>query len=34
MVNNQKTCTPDQENILYKVSSFPSGHAAVGWAWS
>lgn len=34
MVNNQKTCTPDQENILYKVGSFPSGHAAVGWAWS
>ncbi|UWY29856.1 phosphatase PAP2 family protein [Flavobacterium sp. TR2] len=34
MVNNQKTCTPDQENILYKVGSFPSGHAAVGWAWA
>ncbi|MXO03777.1 phosphatase PAP2 family protein [Flavobacterium sp. HBTb2-11-1] len=34
MMNNQKTCTPDQENILYKVGSFPSGHAAVGWAWS
>lgn len=34
MVNNQKTCTPEQENILYKIGSFPSGHAAVGWAWS
>jgi len=33
VVNNSKTCTPDQEDVLRKVGSFPSGHAAVGWAW-
>jgi len=34
VVNNSKTCTPEQEEVLRKVGSFPSGHAAVGWAWS
>lgn len=34
VVNNEKTCTPDQEEVLKKVGSFPSGHAAVGYAWS
>jgi acid phosphatase (class A) len=34
VVNSEKTCTPDQEEILKKVGSFPSGHAAVGCAWS
>ncbi|MCC9063139.1 acid phosphatase [Flavobacterium piscisymbiosum] len=34
VLNNAKTCTPDQEDALRKVGSFPSGHAAVGWAWS
>lgn len=34
MVNNVKTCTPEQEDILRMVGSFPSGHAAVGWAWA
>lgn len=34
VVNNQKTCTPDKEEVLKKVGSFPSGHAAVGSAWS
>lgn len=34
VVNNKKTCTPDQEEVLKKVGSFPSGHAAVGSAWS
>lgn len=34
VVNSSKTCTPDQEEILRKVGSFPSGHAAVGCAWS
>ncbi|BFM43549.1 hypothetical protein CFS9_21900 [Flavobacterium sp. CFS9] len=34
MVNGKKVCTPDQEEILRKVGAFPSGHAAVGWAWA
>ncbi|MBE8725506.1 acid phosphatase [Flavobacterium hungaricum] len=34
VVNNKKTCTPDQEEVLKKVGSFPSGHAAVGMAWA
>ena len=34
VVNKQKTCTPEKEEILRKVGSFPSGHAAVGWAWA
>lgn len=34
VVNNSKTCTPEQEEVLRKVGSFPSGHAAVGWAWT
>jgi len=34
MVTNTKTCTPEQEEVLRKVGSFPSGHAAVGWAWA
>lgn len=29
-----KTCTPEQEEKLRKVGSFPSGHSAVGWAWA
>lgn len=31
---NTRTCTPEQEEVLRKVGSFPSGHAAVGWAWA
>jgi acid phosphatase (class A) len=34
VVNNTRTCTPELEEILRKVGSFPSGHAAVGWAWT
>ncbi|RUT70930.1 phosphatase PAP2 family protein [Flavobacterium cupreum] len=34
VVNKVKTCTPEQEEVLRKVGSFPSGHAAVGWAWA
>jgi acid phosphatase (class A) len=34
MINKLKTCTPEQEEVLRKVGSFPSGHAAVGWAWA
>lgn len=34
VINNSKICTPEQEGVLRKVGSFPSGHAAVGWAWA
>lgn len=34
VVNSTKTCTPEQEEVLRNVGSFPSGHAAVGHAWS
>lgn len=28
------SCTPDQEAALAKDGSYPSGHAALGWAWA
>lgn len=28
------TCAPDEEKNLAKDGSYPSGHAAVGWAWA
>ena len=34
MVNKQPTCTPDDEKHLRKDGSYPSGHAAIGWAWA
>ncbi|MET3020541.1 acid phosphatase [Flavobacterium hydatis] len=34
VMNNTKTCTPEQEDVLRRVGSFPSGHTAVGWAWA
>jgi len=34
MVNNTPTCTPDDEEILRKDGSYPSGHAAIGWTWA
>ncbi len=33
MVNKLPTCTPDDEAHL-KDGSYPSGHAAIGWAWA
>jgi len=33
MVNNDATCTPAEEASLRKDGSYPSGHAALGWAW-
>jgi acid phosphatase (class A) len=33
MVNNKPTCTPELEDHL-KDGSYPSGHAAIGWAWA
>ena len=34
MVNHAPTCTPDEETALRKDGSYPSGHAAIGWAWA
>jgi acid phosphatase (class A) len=34
MVNNQPTCTPDEESHLSEDGSYPSGHTAIGWAWA
>lgn len=33
MMNNEPTCTPEIEEHL-KDGSYPSGHAAIGWAWA
>ncbi|MFT5674612.1 MAG: acid phosphatase (class A) [Paraglaciecola sp.] len=34
MINGENTCTPQDEDLLRKDGSYPSGHAAVGWAWA
>ena len=34
MVNGQPTCTPNEETHLRNDGSYPSGHAAIGWAWA
>jgi acid phosphatase (class A) len=34
MVNNEPVCTPDEEEVLRKDSSYPSGHTAIGWGWA
>ncbi len=34
MVNNAPTCTPEEEEMLRKDGSYPSGHTAIGWAWA
>ncbi len=34
MVNGQPNCTPDYTERLEKDGSYPSGHAAIGWAWA
>jgi len=34
VVNNEPTCTPDEEGHLKKDGSYPSGHTALGWAWA
>lgn len=31
---NGQSCTPDEEAKLRKDGSYPSGHAALGWAWA
>lgn len=34
VVHNETTCTPNDEPALVKDGSYPSGHAAIGWAWA
>ena len=33
-VNEDSTCTPGDEKTLRGNGSYPSGHAAAGWAWA
>ncbi len=33
-VNGAPSCTPDQDDVLRKDGSYPSGHSALGWAWA
>lgn len=32
--NGQPTCMPEDEPLLVDDGAYPSGHAAVGWAWA
>ncbi len=34
MVNGAPVCTPEEEELLRKDGSYPSGHTALGWAWA
>jgi membrane-associated phospholipid phosphatase len=34
MMNNEPVCTPEDEELLRKDGSYPSGHTAIGWAWA
>lgn len=34
VVNQHSTCSPAEEASLSKDGSYPSGHAALGWAWA
>ncbi|MHC9083935.1 acid phosphatase [Luteimonas sp. RIT-PG2_3] len=34
MRNGDPTCTPDKQAGLAGNGSYPSGHAAIGWAWA
>jgi len=34
MLNEQPICTSDEKNFLRENGSYPSGHAAIGWAWA
>jgi acid phosphatase (class A) len=33
-LNELPSCTPDDQAMLEKDGSYPSGHSAVGWAWA
>jgi acid phosphatase (class A) len=34
LVYGQSTCAPEDEQVLRRNGSYPSGHAAAGWAWA
>ncbi|MBS0341413.1 MAG: phosphatase PAP2 family protein [Proteobacteria bacterium] len=34
VVMSTQSCTPKEEAVLAKDGSYPSGHAALGWAWA
>lgn len=34
VVQGEASCTPSEEATLAKDGSYPSGHAALGWAWA
>lgn len=34
MTDGRPTCTPADEKMLRVDGSYPSGHAAIGWAWA
>ncbi|MFT3800750.1 MAG: phosphatase PAP2 family protein [Burkholderiaceae bacterium] len=34
VVHKTSTCTPDEEAMLAKDGSYPSGHSSIGWAWA
>ena len=34
MINGVPVCTPEEEELLRKDGSYPSGHTALGWAWA
>lgn len=34
VVNHEPICTPEYQAQMFKESSYPSGHATVGWGWA
>jgi len=34
MVSGTPVCTPEDEEVLRKDGSYPSGHTAIGWGWA
>ena len=34
VMNQEPTCSPDDEEFLMKDGSYPSGHTAIGWTWA
>lgn len=34
MVHHEASCTPQDESLLRKNGSYPSGHSAAGWTWA
>ena len=34
MINEEPTCTPDEEKELRHDGSYPSGHTSIGWGWA